>query len=294
MVFVKSISAQANVYAKLEYFNPGSSAKDRTALYLIEDAEKKGYLSEDSVIIEPTAGNTGIGIALIASQKGYKTIFVVPERFSVEKQQLMKALGAEIVHTPTEDGMPGAVRKAKELAATIPHSYVPQQFANPANTKAHYETTAKEIDEDLASIDVIVAGVGTGGTLMGIASYFKQKNRQVYIVAVQPEGSVLGNNPCSKHKIEGIGVDEVKSAELLNFSLIDTVITVSDKDAHAMLKQLAQQEGMLVGSSSAAAAVACKKISSQFPGKTIVTVFPDGADRYLSKNMYGDFDEWKV
>ncbi len=283
-----------NIYAKLEYFNPGGSVKDRTALYMINEAEKEGKLKEGSTIIEPTAGNTGIGLALVASQKGYKTIFVVPERFSLEKQVLMKALGAEIINTPTGEGMEGAIKKATEINKNIENSIILQQFSNPSNTKAHYEMTAPEIYNDLeGKIDVFVAGIGTGGTFMGISKYLKEKIPNLYSVAVEPQGSILGKKEKGRHKIEGIGVDDLETTKLIDFSLIDEVFTVKDEDAHRTLKELAKLEGILAGSSSGAACFAAIEIAKRFKTANIVTLFPDSSERYLTKNIYGALEEWR-
>ena len=252
-------------------------------------------LQPNSTIIEPTAGNTGIGLALVARQKNYKVIFTVPAKFSKEKQVLMKSLGATIIHTPTEEGMEGAIKKAFEIKKSTPNSFIPQQFSNSANTKAHYETTGREIHEQMnKKVDIFVAGVGTGGTFSGAAKYLKEQNQHLIAIAVQPSGSVLDNQPSSPHKTEGIGIDNVKTSVILDHALIDEVITVQDKQAHEMVKHLAANEGILVGSSSGAAAFAALKISERFPNKRIATIFPDGADRYLSKNLLGDFNEWKI
>lgn len=283
-----------NIYAKLEYFNPGGSVKDRTALYMINEAEKEGKLKEGYTIIEPTAGNTGIGLALVASQKGYKTIFIVPERFSLEKQVLMKALGAGIINTPTKEGMEGAIKKATEINMEIKNSIILQQFSNPANTKAHYEMTAPEIYNDLeGKIDVFVAGIGTGGTFMGVSKYLKEKIPSFYAVAVEPQGSILGGKEGGRHKVEGIGVDDLETAKLVDFSLIDEVFTVKDEDAHRTLKNLAKLEGILAGSSSGAACFAAIEIAKRFKNANIVTLFPDSSERYLTKNIYGELEEWK-
>ena len=296
LVRLNHLTKYANIYAKLEYFNPGGSVKDRIALFMIEDAEKNGLLKPNSTIIEPTAGNTGISLGLVASQKGYEIIFVVPDRFSIEKQILMKALGAKIVTTPTAAGMEGAIEEATKLAEKTPNSYMPQQFSNPSNTKAHYATTAREIYEELdGKIDVFVAGVGTGGTFTGVARFLKENLPDVKTIAVEPQGSILGEGKPGSHKIEGIGVDDLNTARILDRNLIDEVITVKDEDAHSTLNFLAKHEGMLVGSSSGAAAFASKIIAERHKDKNlnIVTVFPDSSERYLSKNLYGDFDVWE-
>ncbi len=296
IVRLNHLTNHANIYAKLEYFNPGGSIKDRAALFMIEDAERKGLLKKEGTIIEPTAGNTGIGLALVASQKNYDVIFVVPDRFSKEKQTLMEALGAKIITTPTSNGIEGAIEKAIQLSKEIPNSYVPQQFSNTSNSYSHYVTTAKEIYQELSGkIDIFVAGVGTGGTFTGVAKFLKENLSHVKTIAVEPKGSSLGKGKPGSHKIEGIGVDDLNTVKILDKSLIDEVITVRDEDAHHTLKFLARYEGMLVGSSSGAAAFASKLVAERYKDKNlnIVTILPDGSERYLSKNIYGDFDEWK-
>ena len=281
------------IYAKLEQFNPGGSVKDRTALYLIEEAEKEGRIDRSTTIIEPTAGNTGIGLALIATQKGYKFIAVVPEQFSKEKQVLMRALGAKIVHTPTEKGMVGAIAKAKELYNTIPNAYIPEQFSNPSNPLAHYETTGPEIRKELGKIDFFVAGMGTAGTIMGAGRYLKEKDPETKIIGVEPKGSAFSSNIKERHKIEGIGIEKENLSNFIDTSIIEKSIIVQDEDAHAAVLELASQHGILIGSSSGAAFWAAKKIASKHPDKNIVTIFPDAGERYLTKNIYGDFNEWK-
>lgn len=279
---------RVRLYAKLEFLNPGGSVKDRIGPYLLQAAEEQGKLRPGGVVIEPTAGNTGIGLALAARQKGYRVIFVVPEHFSQEKQALMKALGAEIVNTPRSAGMAGAIQRAHQLAAEIDGAYVPQQFANPANPQAHYETTGPEIFEQLQGcIDVFVAGVGSGGTFTGAACYLKERLPQLKAVAVEPEGSILQGGQPGPHRTEGIGVEFIP--DTLDTSLIDAVYTVDDDDAFAMVRDLARRCGLLVGSSSGAAFYAAYQEALKAPeGSTIVTVFPDGSDRYLSKNIYGE------
>ncbi|MFS8666223.1 MAG: cysteine synthase family protein, partial [Limnochordales bacterium] len=274
------------LYAKLEFLNPGGSVKDRIGPYLLAAAEASGQLKPGGVVIEPTAGNTGIGLALAARQKGYRVIVVVPEHFSKEKQALMAALGAEIVNTPRSAGMAGAIEKARELAAEL-GGYVPQQFANPANPQAHYETTGPEIYRQLQGrVDVFVAGVGSGGTFTGVARYLKERLPHVKAVAVEPEGSILQGGQPGPHRTEGIGVEFIP--DTLDTSLIDQVYTVLDDDAFAMVKELARREGLLVGSSAGAAFYAAYQEALKAPdGATIVTIFPDGSDRYLSKDIYG-------
>lgn len=282
------------IYAKLEFMNPGGSVKDRTALFMIDDAEKRGVLKKNGTIIEPTAGNTGIGLALVAAQKGYKTIFVVPERFSLEKQTLMRALGAEIINTPTQEGMEGAIRKASSLSSQIENSFMPQQFSNGANVLAHYTTTGPEIYEQTeGNIDVFIAGVGTGGTFTGVSKFLKEKDKDILCIAVEPEGSILGNSKPRAHKIEGIGIDNLDTPKILDRTLIDRIYTVKDEEAHGMVKLLAEREGILAGSSSGAAAYAAYQISKEMQDKNIVVIFPDSSERYLTKNIYGKFDEWK-
>ncbi|MCF6096572.1 cysteine synthase A [Thermovorax subterraneus] len=275
-----------NIYAKLEYFNPGGSVKDRIGIFMLDEAEKAGVLKPGGTIIEPTAGNTGIGLAIAALGRGYRIIFVVPEKFSVEKQELMKALGAEIVHTPTEAGMEGAIEKALELSRQIDGAFIPNQFENMANPMAHYKTTGPEIYEQLGGkIDYFVAGVGSGGTFSGVARYLKEKKPAIKAVAVEPEGSILGGGPKGPHKTEGIGVEFIPKT--LDVSLIDEVVTVMDEDAFEMVKELARREGVLVGSSSGAAFFAAYQIAKKIKGPAnIVTIFPDGSERYLSKKIY--------
>jgi cystathionine beta-synthase (O-acetyl-L-serine) len=275
-----------NICAKLEFFNPGGSVKDRLGIALIRDAEEKGLLQPGGTIIEPTAGNTGIGLALAAVGTGYRVIFVVPEKFSEEKQELMRALGAEIVNTPTEKGMRGAIAKAKELAEKIPGSYVPQQFANPANPEAHYQTTGPEIWQQMdGEVDIFVAGAGSGGTFMGTARYLKEQNPQIKTVIVEPEGSILGGGQPGPHKTEGIGMEFLP--DYMDPSYFDAIYTVSDRDAFDMVKKLAKQEGLLVGSSSGAAFFAALQEAKRAkPGTNIVVIFPDSSERYLSKKIY--------
>lgn len=275
-----------NICAKLEFFNPGGSVKDRLGIALIRDAEEKGLLQPGGTIIEPTAGNTGIGLALAAVGTGYRVIFVVPEKFSEEKQELMRALGAEIVNTPTEKGMRGAIAKAKELAEKIPGSYVPQQFANPANPEAHYQTTGPEIWQQMdGKVDIFVAGAGSGGTFMGTARYLKEQNPQIKTVIVEPEGSILGGGQPGPHKTEGIGMEFLP--DYMDPSYFDAIYTVSDRDAFDMVKKLAKQEGLLVGSSSGAAFFAALQEAKRAkPGTNIVVIFPDSSERYLSKKIY--------
>ncbi|RIW38523.1 cysteine synthase family protein [Bacillus salacetis] len=274
------------IFAKLEYFNPGGSIKDRLGKKLIESAEKKGALKPGGTIIEPTAGNTGIGVALAAVGKGYKVIFVVPEKFSVEKQTLMRALGAEVVNTATESGMKGAIQKAKELNREIEGSYCPQQFGNPSNPETYYETLGPEIHEALeGKVDIFVAGGGTGGTFMGTARYLKEKIPGVKAVIVEPEGSILNGGAPGPHKTEGIGMEFLPS--YMDTSYFDGIYTISDGTAFAALRELALKEGLLVASSSGAAfAAALEEAKKAEKGTNIVTIFPDSSERYLSQGIY--------
>jgi O-acetylserine dependent cystathionine beta-synthase len=274
------------LFAKLEYFNPGGSVKDRLGVELIADAERNGELKPGGTIIEPTAGNTGVGVALAAIGKGYRVIFCVPEQFSREKQELMRALGAEVVNTPREQGIIGAIAKAKELAAAIPGAFVPQQFANPANPAAHYKTTGPELWEQLdGNVDIFVAGAGSGGTFTGVTRYLKERKPQVRACIVEPTGSVLRGGTPGPHKTEGIGVEAIYPT--LDMSLVDEIYTVTDENAFAMVKELAAREGCLVGSSSGAAFWAVlQEARRAAPGTHIVTVFADSSERYLSKQIY--------
>ncbi|WP_040954561.1 PLP-dependent cysteine synthase family protein [Virgibacillus sp. SK37] len=272
--------------AKLEYFNPGGSVKDRLGVELIEDALKTGALRDGGTIIEPTAGNTGIGIALAALNRNLSIIFCVPEHFSNEKQSLMKALGADIVHTPREKGMHGAIEKTNELLNQIPNSFSPQQFSNPANPDTYYKTLGPEIWKDLGKdVDIFIAGAGSGGTFMGCAAYLKKKKPALKTVIVEPEGSIIAGGKAGSHLTEGIGMEFFPP--FFDKSNMDMVYTVSDKDAFQMVGELAGKEGLLVGSSSGAAMhAALEEARKAKAGTTLVTVFPDGSDRYLSKNIY--------
>ncbi|MDG4655435.1 cysteine synthase family protein [Ectobacillus antri] len=274
------------LFAKLEFFNPGGSVKDRLGKHLIEDALAKGLIAPGGTIIEPTAGNTGIGLALAAQQYGLRVLVCVPEKFSVEKQDLMRALGATVVNTPTEQGMTGAIAKARELLQEIPNSYCPQQFANDANPITYYHTLGPELWRDLdGKIDIFVAGAGTGGTFMGTAQYLKEKNVNVKTVIVEPEGSILNGGEPGSHATEGIGMEFLPP--FMDQSYFNSIHTVLDKDAFRRVKELAQQEGLLVGSSSGAALHASLQEAEQAkPGTHIVTIFPDSSERYLSKRIY--------
>ena len=281
---------KAKVLAKLEYFNPAGSVKDCIAKAMIDDAEASGKLQPDSVIIEPTSGNTGIGLAAVAAARGYRLIIVMPETMSVERRQLMKAYGAELVLTEGAKGMKGAIAKAEELAAATPHSFIPGQFVNPANPKAHRETTGPEIYEDTdGKVDIFVAGVGTGGTITGVGEYLRSKNPAVKIVAVEPASSaVLSTGVAGAHKIQGIGAGFVP--DVLNTEVYDEIIAVENDDAFATGKQIGKSEGVLVGISSGAAAFAAIQLAQrpENEGKTIVVLLPDTGDRYLSTPLFAD------
>jgi cysteine synthase len=278
--------AGASIYAKLEFLNPGGSVKDRAALGMIDAAEASGRLRPGDTIIEPTAGNTGVGLALIGISRGYRVIVVVPEKFVGPKTAVMNVLGAEIVLTPTEKGIQGAIAKAQELARSLPGAFVPQQFDNPANPDFHERTTAVEIHEQLGRPPEAVAlGAGTGGTFTGVARYFKRLDPRVRAVLVEPQGSVWGGGPPGPHKVEGIGNSFWPAA--LDRSLVDEVQTVSDDDAFAAVRELARGEGLLVGGSSGAAAHAARDVATRLePGAAVVTVFADGFERYLGKGVF--------
>ena len=286
----KEYGLKARLLAKLEYFNPAGSVKDRVALAMIEDAEQKGALTPQSVIIEPTSGNTGIGLASVAAARGYRIIIVMPDSMSVERRQLMKAYGAELVLTPGAQGMKGAIAKAEELAKEIPHSFIPGQFVNEANPRAHYAATGPEIWEDTdGEVDAFVAGVGTGGTITGVGRYLKEKNPAVRIVAVEPKTSaVLSTGVAGAHKIQGIGAGFVPA--VLDTGIYDEIIPVADEDAFAAGRRIGQSEGVLVGISSGAAVHAALQLARrpEFEGKTIVVLLPDTGDRYLSSPMFAD------
>lgn len=288
--FKKAYNLNANVLVKLEYFNPAGSVKDRITKAIIEDAEAKGTLKEGSVIIEPTSGNTGIGLASVAAAKGYRIIITMPETMSIERRNLMKAYGAELVLTDGAKGMKGAIAKADELAAEIPNSFIAGQFVNPVNPATHRATTGPEIWRDTeGKVDIFVAGVGTGGTVSGVGEYLKSQNPDVKIVAVEPASSpVLSKGQAGAHKIQGIGAGFVP--DTLNTDIYDEIITVENDDAFATGKAFAKQEGVLVGISSGAALWAAKELGSrpENEGKTIVALLPDTGDRYLSTPLFAE------
>ena len=286
----KEEKLDAKILAKLEYFNPAGSVKDRIAKQMIDEAEKSGVLKADSVIIEPTSGNTGIGLASVAAARGYRIIIVMPETMSIERRQIMKAYGAELVLTEGSKGMKGAIAKADELAKEIPNSFIPGQFVNPANPKAHFETTGPEIWEDTdGKVDFFVAGVGTGGTVTGVGQYLKSKNPDVKVVAVEPQTSaVLSTGVAGAHKIQGIGAGFVP--DVLDTKVYDEIIAVSNEDAFATGKEIGRKEGILVGISSGAALYAGLQLAKrpENKGKNIVVLLPDTGDRYLSTPLFAD------
>lgn len=306
LVRVHNAPADVPVYAKLESFSPGASVKDRIGSYMLEAMLESEDLAEGGTVIEPTAGNTGIGFAVAAGQLDVDAIFVVPERFSVEKQTLMDALGADVINTPTEDGMGGAIERAHELADELDDAVVPQQFGNPLNTEAHYEMTGPEISAALDSqVGAVVAGCGTAGTLMGVAQHLREQEPETGVIAVEPTGSLyaetLGRDvEESEYKTEGIGTHDPSTNELFDSSLVDDIVQFSDRDIHAEMQRLAREEGHLVGSSSAANSLAAIETAEAIaageidaPHNTVVTVFPDSSERYLSKGVYGAFEDWE-
>lgn len=306
LVELDAAPESAPVYAKLETFNPGGSVKDRIGEYMLERMLERGDIEPGGTVVEPTAGNTGIGFAIAAGQLDLNAVFVVPERFSVEKQQLMSALGAEVINTPTEDGMDGAIQRAHQLAGETENAVVPQQFSNPLNVETHYETTGPEMYEALSGkVGAIVAGCGTAGTLMGIAKYAREQHPETHVTAVEPVGSLYSNTKGAdveegEYKTEGIGTHDLTTNELFDSELVDDVVQVSDRAAHDELKRLAREEGHLVASSSGAASVAAQGVAERIrdgdidtPYDNVVTLFPDSSERYLSKGIYGSFEEWE-
>ena len=278
----------AMLLAKLECFNPGGSAKDRVAKFMLDDAEARGILKPGATVIEPTSGNTGLGLAAVAAARGYRAIIVMPDTMSVERQKLMTGYGAELVLTPGADGMLGSIRKAEELAASIPNSFIPDQFNNPANAQAHYDTTGPEIwDDTEGNVDIFVAGVGTGGTVTGVGRYLKERNPNVKIVAVEPAGSpLLSGGEAGSHGLQGIGANFIPS--VLDRSIYDEVIPVWEQDAYEAARELGKREGILVGISSGAALYAAELVAArpENAGKTVVALLPDTGERYLSTPLF--------
>jgi cysteine synthase A len=286
--FNKANKTLATIIAKLEYFNPGGSVKDRIGYAMIAEGEKQGLINKDTVIIEPTSGNTGIALAFVAAARGYRLILTMPETMSIERRNLLKALGAELVLTPGPEGMKGAISKAEELKSTIPNSFIPQQFKNPANPEIHRTTTAEEIWKDTdGKVDIIVSGIGTGGTITGVGEVLKKRNPNIKIVAVEPTDSpVLSGGKPGPHKIQGIGAGFIP--EILNLKVIDEIITVSNEDAFQTGRALARNEGLVIGISSGAATFAALQIAKrpENKGKNIVVILPDTGERYLSTLLY--------
>ena len=286
--FERNNGLSAKILAKLEYFNPAGSVKDRIAWAMIDKAEREGKLNENSVIIEPTSGNTGVGLAAVAAARGYKIIIAMPETMSIERRKILQAYSAQLVLTAGSAGMKGAIAKAKELAAQIPNSFIPGQFTNPANPECHKLTTAREIwDATDGEVDIFVAGVGTGGTLSGVGEFLKSQNPAIKVVAVEPDSSpVLSEGKAGAHKIQGIGAGFVP--DTLNTKIYDEIFRVTNDEAYDTAKEIARAEGLLVGISSGASAFAAKKIAEKNPGKTIVALLPDTGERYLSAFNFGE------
>ncbi len=286
LVKVNKLSNSKNLYAKVEFFNPAGSVKDRIALAMIESAEQEGLINKDTTIIEPTSGNTGIGLALISAIKGYKIILTMPETMSLERRKLLSAYGAELVLTEGAKGMKGAIEKAEELHKEIQNSFIPQQFKNPANPEKHYNTTAREIWKDTeGKIDIFVAGVGTGGTVSGVGKYLKEQNPDIQVVAVEPDSSpVLSKGVAGTHKIQGIGAGFVP--DTFDRSVVDKIITVTNEDAIETARKSAKQEGMLIGISSGASLFTATNLANENPDKTVVALLPDTGERYLSSVLF--------
>lgn len=282
----KHFYLESKIFAKLESYNPGGSIKDRAALYMIEDAEKKSLLKSDSVIIEPTSGNTGIGLALIGKLKGYRVLIVMPDSMSIERRQMIASHGAELVLTPGKEGMKGAIAKAKELLNEYPNSFMPMQFDNPSNVRAHYEGTGPEIYKQRnEKVDVFIAGVGTGGTVTGAGRYLKEQNKDIRVIAVEPEDSpVLSKGVAGPHKIQGIGAGFVPS--ILDTSIYDEIMPISNDDAFKFGRLVRELDNVSCGISSGAALAAAVKYAEKHKGKNIVVIFPDGGDRYLSTPLF--------
>ncbi len=286
LVKVNKLSKSKNLYAKIEYFNPAGSVKDRIALAMIEDAENKGLITKNTTIIEPTSGNTGIGLAFISAIKGYKLILTMPETMSIERRKLLQAYGAELVLTDGAKGMKGAIEKAQELHEQIPDSFIPQQFKNPANPEKHYNTTAQEIWKDTnGEVDIFVAGVGTGGTVSGIGKFLKEQKKDVTIVAVEPASSpVLSGGQAGTHKIQGIGAGFVP--DTFDRNVVDKIVTVTNEDAVETARLSAKQEGMFIGISSGACLYAAINLANENPDKNVVALLPDTGERYLSSVLF--------
>jgi len=305
LVSVHAAPADVPIYAKLESFNPGASVKDRIGQYILEAMLDRGDVETGGTVVEPTAGNTGIGFAIAAGRLDLDAVFVVPERFSLEKQQLMDALGATVINTPTDDGMNGAIQRAHELAEELDDAVVPQQFSNPLNVEAHRETTGPEILDALdGEVGAIVVGCGTAGTLMGISKAVRDRVPDVHVVAVEPKGSTFGtlfgrDSEEGEYKTEGIGTHDAHTNELFDPTLVDDLVAIDDREIHAEIQRLASEEGHLVASSAAANSLAAQRVAREIgdgsvdaPHETVVTVFPDSSERYLSKGIYRSFEAW--